>query len=107
MIWGLSTSTFTLVHVVLSLIGIFTGLIVMYGLLTGKRLEAWTAVFLVTTIATSVTGFGFPFSKLEPPHIVGIISLVVLAIAVVARYGFTCAMRGFGFTSSAQSLRFI
>ena len=88
MIWGLSTHTFTLVHVALSLIGIFTGLIVVYGLLTAKQLRGWSAVFLVTTIATSVTGFGFPFDHFEPPHVVGVISLVVLTVAVVARYGF-------------------
>ena len=88
MIWGLSTHTFTLVHVALSLIGIFTGLIVVYGLLTAKQLRGWSAVFLATTIATSVTGFGFPFDHFEPPHVVGVISLVVLTVAVVARYGF-------------------
>ena len=88
MIWGLTTHTFTLVHVALSLIAIFTGLIVVYGLLRAKQLRGWSAVFLATTIATSVTGFGFPFDHFEPPHVVGVISLVVLAIAVVARYGF-------------------
>lgn len=88
MIWGMTTSTFTLVHVVLSLVGIGTGFIVMFGLLTGKRLEGWTAVFLASTVATSVTGFGFPFHKFLPPHVVGVISLVVLAVAIVARYGF-------------------
>ena len=60
MIWGLSTATFTLVHVVISLIGIFTGFIVVWGMLAGKRLNAITGIFLVTTVATSVTGFGFP-----------------------------------------------
>ena len=88
MIWGLTTHTFTLVHVALSLIGIFTGLIVVYGLLTAKPFRGWSVVFLATTIATSVTGFGFPFDHFEPPHVVGVISLVVLTIAVVARYGF-------------------
>ena len=89
---GLSLSAFTQFHVVLSLIGIVSGFVVMLGLLTRRRLEAWTAVFLVTTVLTSVTGFGFPFhGKLEPPHIVGIVSLVVLAIAIAARYGFHLA----------------
>src|SRR5213592_2199724 len=87
MIWGLSTATFTLVHVVISLIGIFTGLIVVWGMLAGKRLNAVTALFLASTIATSVTGFGFPIHHFGPPHIVGVISLVVLAIALLARYG--------------------
>jgi hypothetical protein len=58
----------------------------MYGLLTAKRLNGWTALFLATTVATSVTGFGFPFDHLLPSHKVGIISLVVLAIAILARY---------------------
>ncbi|HYS54385.1 MAG TPA: hypothetical protein VER58_11555 [Thermoanaerobaculia bacterium] len=88
MIWGLTTHAFTLVHVALSLIGIFTGLVVVFGLLTARPLDGWSAIFLATTIATSVTGFGFPFDHFEPPHVVGVISLAVLAMAVVARYGF-------------------
>ena len=87
MIWGMTSSTFTLVHVLLSLIGIGAGLIVMVGLLTGKLLGRWNTLFLVTTVATSVTGFGFPFDHLLPSHKVGIISLVILAVAIVARYG--------------------
>src|SRR5271170_3413865 len=86
MILGMSLSTFTLVHVIISLVGIGSGFIVLYGLLTGKRLDGWTALFLATTVATSVTGFFFPFDHLLPSHKVGIISLVVLAIAIVARY---------------------
>jgi hypothetical protein len=79
--------TFTLVHVVISLIGIGTGAVVSLGLLSGRRLDRWTALFLASTAATSVTGFGFPFDHLLPSHIVGIISLVVLAVASYARYG--------------------
>jgi len=79
-------TTFTLIHVVLSLIGIFAGLVVVGGLVAGKRLDGWTGVFLVTTVLTNVTGFGFPFVTLLPSHIVGILSLVVLAIVIVARY---------------------
>jgi hypothetical protein len=86
MIWGLTESTFTTVHVVLSLVGIGSGLVVMFGLLTGKDRSGWTLLFLATTVATSVTGFGFPFDHLLPSHKVGIISLVVLAAAIVARY---------------------
>ena len=86
MIWGMTTSTFTLVHVLLSLIGIGSGCIVMLGLLIGKQLDRWNALFLATTVATSVTGFGFPFDHLLPSHKVGIISLVVLVVAVLARY---------------------
>ncbi len=86
MILGMSLSTFTLFHVVLSLLGIASGLIVVYGLLSGKRLDSWTAFFLVTTVLTSATGFLFPFKHLLPSHIVGILSLLVLAVAIVARY---------------------
>jgi hypothetical protein len=86
MIWGLTESTFTTVHVVLSLVGIGSGLVVMFCLLTGKDRSGWTLLFLATTVATSVTGFGFPFDHLLPSHKVGIISLVVLAVAIVARY---------------------
>ena len=79
--------TFTLVHVVISLIGIGSGVVVSLGMLTGKRLDGWTGLFLASTVATSVTGFGFPFDHLLPSHIVGGISLVVLAVASYARYG--------------------
>ena len=91
MIWGLTESTFTTVHVVLSLIGIGSGLVVMVGLLGGKEHPRWTALFLATTVATSVTGFGFPFEHLLPSHIVGMVSLVVLAVAILARYAFHLA----------------
>jgi hypothetical protein len=79
-------STFVLFHVVISLIAIAAGFVVLGGLLRGQRLDAWTAIFLVTTIATSVTGYGIPADRLLPSHVVGAISLVVLAIAVFARY---------------------
>ena len=85
MIFGMTT--FTFIHVVLSLIGIVAGLVAMAGLLTSTWREGWTAVFLAATVATSATGFGFPFTKLLPSHIVGIISLVVLAVALFALYG--------------------
>src|SRR6202790_1979550 len=82
----LGTTTFTFVHVVISLAGILSGLVVLFGLIAGKRLDGWTALFLITTVATSVTGFMFPFHKLLPSHVVGAISLVVLAITILARY---------------------
>jgi hypothetical protein len=88
MILGMSTATYTLLHVLISLVGIGSGLIVMFGFLTGKRLDGMTAVFLTTTVLTSVTGFGFPFEHLLPSHKVGILSLVVLLIAIAARYVF-------------------
>jgi hypothetical protein len=93
MILGMSTSTFTLVHVLISLVGILSGLVVLYGLLTAKRLEHWTAVFLATTALTSITGFAFPFHQLLPSHKIGILSLLVLAVAIVARYSFHLAGR--------------
>ena len=83
---GMSLETFTLVHVLISLLGIASGLVVVYGLLNGNRMDSWTALFLVTTVLTSATGFLFPFEHLLPSHKVGIISLVVLAITIVARY---------------------
>jgi hypothetical protein len=78
----------TLVHVLLSLVGIISGFVVLVGMFDSRRLESWTALFLITTVMTSVTGFLFPFTKLLPSHIFGIISLVVLAIAAAARYSF-------------------
>lgn len=86
MVLGMSLHTFTLVHVALSLIGIFSGLIVMFGMFAAKRLNGWTALFLLTTVLTSATGFLFPFHGLLPSHKVGIISLIFLTIAILARY---------------------
>lgn len=79
-------AAYTLVHVVLSLIGIGSGFVVAYGLINGKRMDGWTSLFLVTTVATSATGFGFPVHELLPSHIIGTLSLIVLAFAIVARY---------------------
>jgi hypothetical protein len=80
-------TTFTIVHVVLSLVGIVAGLVVVAGLIAARRLDGWTVLFLASTVATSVTGFGFPVDHLLPSHVVGGISLVVLAVAILARYG--------------------
>jgi hypothetical protein len=91
MMLGMSLSTFTTVHVIISLIGIVSGLIALFGMLGSKRLNGLTALFLLTTVLTSVTGFMFPFTHLTPGHVVGIISLVVLAIAILARYSFHMA----------------
>lgn len=79
--------TFTLIHVVIALLGIASGFIVIFGLIAAKRLNGWTAFFLATTILTSVTGFGFPITGVTPGIVLGVISLVVLAGAVYARYG--------------------
>jgi hypothetical protein len=78
---------FTLLHVVVSVIGIVAGLVAVGGLIAGVRLGGWIALFLLTTVLTSASGYGFPFTTLLPSHIVGAISLVVLAIAVIAIYG--------------------
>jgi formate hydrogenlyase subunit 4 len=79
-------TTFTLTHVLISLVAILSGFAVLFGLLTAKRLDGWTALFLATTVLTSVTGFFFPFHGITPAIVVGIISLVVLAVAIFARY---------------------
>ena len=86
MILGLSTPIFTLVHVILSLAGILSGLFVLIGMLAAKRRPGWTLLFLATTIATSVSGFFFPADSFGPAHIAGVLSLVVLGVALVARY---------------------
>lgn len=88
MTWGIPTDTFLHIHVALSLIGIASGLVMLYGLLTGNPLAGWTALFLVTTILTGVTGFPLPPPGLDPARTIAIILLVLLAAAVVARYAF-------------------
>ena len=89
MIFGMST--FTFLHVLISLMGIGTGLVVAYGPLASQRLETWTACFLVTTVATSVTGFLFPFHGFTPAIGVGILSMIVLIAAILALYVFRLA----------------
>jgi hypothetical protein len=89
MILGMSTATFVLVHVVISLIGIGAGFVVMFGMLGSKRQDGLTAIFLLFTILTSATGFVIPpllSEKLLPSHMIGILSLVLLAIACIALY---------------------
>jgi hypothetical protein len=87
MILGLSLEAFVFLHVVISLVGIMTGLIVLAVMLQNGSLAGWNAFFLVSTILTSVTGFLIPAKTILPSHIVGAISLVVLAVALVALYG--------------------
>jgi hypothetical protein len=91
MILGLSTSSFTMLHVIISLVGIFSGAVVVFGWLGGRNSEGWAALFLAATVLTSVTGFLFHSASFGPPHVVGIISLVVLAAAICARYVFRLA----------------
>jgi len=86
MILGLSTTTFTFLHVLASLIGIGSGFVVVLGLIAGKRLPRWTALFLATTIVTSLTGFLFPFKGFTPAIALGILSLVMLLLAAIALY---------------------
>jgi hypothetical protein len=89
MILGLQT--FTVVHVLLSLIGILLGLVVLVGLLTAKPMNAWTLLFLATTLATSLTGFLFAFHGFTPALGVGVLSIFILAATIAARYGFHLA----------------
>jgi hypothetical protein len=91
MVLGMTLATYTIVHVVISLIGIVSGLIVMFGLFAANRLNGWTALFLTTTVLTSVTGFGFPFTHVTPGIKLGVLSLIALAIAILARYAFHMA----------------
>lgn len=79
--------TLTVVHVLISLVAIAAGFPVIWGLLKRKPLDRWNAVFLATTVATSATGFLFPVDRVLPSHVLGVISLVVLAMAIYARYG--------------------
>jgi hypothetical protein len=88
MILGLSFENFTLLHVVISLIGILSGILVLFAMLAGRDIPALTALFLATTVLTNVTGFLFPFTTLLPSHIVGVISLVLLAAALAGLYVF-------------------
>jgi hypothetical protein len=84
---------FTLIHVIVSVVGIIAGLVVLGGLIAGARLDGWTALFLVTTTLTSITGFAFPASAITPAHVVGALSLVVLAGCLAARYWMKLARR--------------
>jgi hypothetical protein len=90
MILGMSLSMFVTVHVIISLIGIVAGIIVMFGMLGSNRMPGLTAIFLLFTILTSATGFLIPplvSDKLLPSHIIGALSLVLLAVACFALYG--------------------
>ena len=91
MILGLSIATFTLVHVIISLIGIATGLVVRAGMLRGKRLVGWTCIFLATTVLTTLTGFLFPISAFTPALGTGVVSTIILTFALLALYVFHLA----------------
>ncbi len=96
---SIGLTIFTIFHVAISLIGIFSGIVVVLGLLADKRLDGWTAVFLVATVATSVTGFLFPVQHLMPSHVLGIISLAVLIPAILAHIRRIWRGLGAGFMS--------
>jgi hypothetical protein len=91
MTWGISTALFTQIHVFLSLIGIASGFVVLFALLNGRTSRGCTALFLATTTLTSVTGFPLPPFGFDPPRTVGLLSLILLALAVVALYVFRLA----------------
>ena len=93
MVLGLSLATFTAMHVAISLVAIVTGLVVVVAMIRSRHLDSWTAVFLVTTVLTSATGFLFPFTGVLPSHTFGVISLVVLALAISGLYVFHLAGR--------------
>jgi hypothetical protein len=90
-ILGMSLHAFTTVHVALSLMGIASGLVVLLGMLGSKPLNAVTALFLSTTVLTSLTGFLFPFKGITPGIVIGILSMIVLFGAILARYSFGLA----------------
>lgn len=78
---------YTLIHVLISLIGIGTGIVAFYGLLNTRLIKGWTEAFLISTAATTLTGFGFPFRGVTPPFIFGVLSTILLVLAIYARYG--------------------
>lgn len=81
-----SLATFTVVHVAISLAAIVSGFVVLFDMLRGRQRDGWTAFFLTTTVLTSVMGFGFPIHGLTPGHVVGVLSLIVLAFAIYGLY---------------------
>ena len=91
MILGMTTATYTLIHVVISLIGIGSGVVVLWGMIRSKPLNGITAIFLASTALTSVSGFAFPNEHITPGIIIGIISLILLAAAIPAKYMFHLA----------------
>jgi hypothetical protein len=93
MVLGMSLATFTMVHVIISLIAIAAGLVVMFGMLGSRPQQGLTAIFLLFTILTSATGFLFPFTQLLPSHMIGILSLGLLAVACIALYAMKLAGR--------------
>jgi hypothetical protein len=87
MILGVSVGAFATFHVIISLVAIVSGLIVLVAMIANRRLDGLTALFLGSAVLTSATGFVFHSRAIGPPHVVGVISLVDLAIALLALYG--------------------
>jgi hypothetical protein len=88
MVLGMSLASYTILHVIICFLAIGSGFIVLFGLLSGKLLSPWNGFFLITTVLTSVTGFLFPYTKVTPGIILGILSMIVLVIAIAALYIF-------------------
>ena len=99
MILGMSLATFTQFHVIISLIAILSGIVVAFGMLGARLMPGTTSLFLITTVATSVTGLMFEtpadaprvIGSLDPAKIIGLISLIVLALAILALYVYKLA----------------
>ncbi len=91
MVLTMNLSTFTAIHTALSVVALLSGVVVLIGLLRSQRCPLATLLYFVTAIATSVTGFGFPNKTFTPAETVGVISLVLLGIAVLARYSYAFA----------------
>jgi uncharacterized membrane protein len=106
MILGMSTAAFTMLHVVISLVGIITGLVALLAMSGGRYLKGMTSTFLITTVLTSVTGFFFHSASFGPPHVIGLISLLILAICIYALYSqrLTGSWRGTYVVTAAVAL---
>lgn len=91
MTWGISTDTFLQIHVIISLLAIPAGAVVIYGLLVGALSSGWTALFIILTALTSITGFPLPPFGFDPPRAIGVLLLVLIAIAIAAFYLFHLA----------------
>lgn len=110
MIFGMSVAAFTQLHVIISLIAILSGIIVVWRMLSAKLMPATITLFLITTVATSITGFMFPtpvdaprvIGSLDPAKLIGLISLIFLLLAILALYGYKLAGSWRGYTSSAR-----
>jgi hypothetical protein len=107
-ILGLSSSTFILIHVLLSLSGIGTGFVVLVGFLKGKRLKGWTAIYFTASLLTTATGFLFPLDVVLPTHMLGLLSALALTIAIVAynAFGFNGWSRAVYVVTLASALYF-